>query len=144
MAMTPLGEARLGGLLDGSLRVIVSNRALSDSEVQIVAAALAIHGEDGAVQMRMVHDLSLGPGESEVVDEDHPGAAAVIGLEAVLRILVMEKAHLLHAYTTYEAPSSSSLARIEIGVVAVDGELRPEETEIPGNPDLAVFVRADG
>ncbi len=144
MAITPLGEALLGGLLDSGLRVIVSNRALPDSEVQIVGAALALHSEDGEVQLRAVHDLSLAPGESDVVDEDRPTASAVVGVEAVLRILSRQQPLLVDAYAKVEAPASESLARVEVGVVAIDGDLRPEETEIPGHPDLAVFARTDG
>ena len=144
MAITPIGEDVLGGLLDGSLRVIVSNRALPDSEVQIVGAALALHSDDGAVQIRTVQDLSLAPGETDVVDEDRPTAAAVIGVEAVLRILRRQQRILVDVYAKVEAPASESLARVEVGVVSINGELRPEETEIPGNPDLAVFGRTDG
>src|ERR1051325_4287078 len=109
MAITPIGEGKLGGLLDGSLRVIVSNRAVSDSDVQIVGAALALHSEAGEAPLRAVHDLSLAPGESDVVDEDRPTVSAVIAVEAVLRILSPQQPLLVDAYAKVEAPPSDSL-----------------------------------
>ena len=139
--MTPVGEAGLAAVLDDSLRVVVSNRTMPENGVEIFAVALAIHGNDETVRLRMVNGFSLGPQESDVVDDDRPGPAAITAVEAIMRFATIERPKLVDAYTKLEAPADGSLARIEIGIVSLGGEPRPEETPIPDLPELAVFAR---
>lgn len=141
MAVTPLGDERLRQLLDGSLRVIVTNRAPRENDALIVAVLLAVHGADGSVALRAVQDLELMSGESDVLDEDRPGAAAVIGVEVLVRVRAQR---LLHGYTKLETSSTAPIARIEIGIAGHDGDLGPGESAIDDAPALAVFARVDG
>ena len=141
--MTPVGETRLAAVLDDSLRIVVSNRTMPENEVEILAVALAIYGNDGTVRFRMLNGPSLGPQQSDVVDDDRLGGAAVNAVEAVVRFSTGERLRLINVYTKLEAPADDWLVRIEIGIVSLDGAPRPEETPIADLPELAVFARTN-
>ena len=141
--MTPVGEVRLGAVLDDRLRLVVSNRTFLEAGVEILAVALAIHANDGTVRFRMLNGLSLGPQQSDLVDDDRPGIAAVTAVEALVRLFTIERPRFVDAYTKLEAQADGWLARIELGIVTLDGDPRPEETPIPYLPEFAVFARTN-
>lgn len=141
MAVTLLGPDALDALLDTDVRVVVSNRALAPSRITVLSAVVALHDEDGAVQLRTVYRLNLEPGAARALDPFPPTPKAQLAAEILLRVLAGEDPQLVEVYAKVEADPGDSLGTVEFGVTNAGDPDEPNATPIADAPAFAVYTR---
>jgi hypothetical protein len=144
MSISLLGKDRLGAILDGTQRIVVSNRTSLENGVTINSLAVGLHGAEGNIRFRTLAGTSLGPDESLVVDDDRPVEEKIVAVEAFMRLTGEGVGQILEAYVKVELEgTATSLGDIELGISqAYDGSVAGA-TVIDEAPDFAVFARGN-
>jgi hypothetical protein len=141
MSASLIGKERLGAVLDGNQRVVVTNGTSLVRGVRVQAIALGLHASDGSVRFRTWTDGPLEPGESEVLEDDRPREERIIAVEAFFRLTVLDAGQILECYARLAETATLRIGDIEVGVTELEGAPTEGETPIEEMPGLAVFAQ---